>query len=620
MTRPAFASTAFACALLTSAVFASTVLTSTVFASAVLAVGLSCVGCAAPDAAPSRSVGVLPDRAGPLDALNRRHARLRQRMRLRGYGEEIGLTRSLVLEDRGVAFPLDLSTSKCSTFLALGGGSIRELTLTLYDALGDEAATESVNGEGGLVHVCPQAEPGVLRRPYYLVLRAGEGSGAVMLAHFRSEPGAGDGFGGIFEGVLAPRVPFREVEEHLASTRAALRARGFAPVGPPLLERVTEGSVVRLPVPLEVGRCYVASARSGEGLPDIDLFLFDGAGVEVARDLAADAEPSIEYCPEVSGRHTFEVRAFEGAGAVGVLVFAGPLTDIDAERATEPVDGIDDRAPDDPALALGVLAAPLLSRGFAPPLFVSRAAAIVPGEVRTHDVVIGPGCAIVLGTASHEGMDLDLYLADDTGREADRDTAVQSTARVRACRDQPSVMRIAVKGYGRDGAYALAVLRAPDTVLDLQSLRLEETTASYRHRGFEERSSLRASLEEGQRFRRIIALDPGRCVAVAAAGDGGVRDIELFLRVSSDEPVVSDTRLAPHAAVSRCAETREQLSIDLLMRRGSGSVAIQVLESPGPGASPSVSTPARTPPAGSPPATADGAGESDDDRPQSEAP
>jgi hypothetical protein len=517
-------------------------------------------------------------------------------MRLRGYGEEVGLTRSLVLEDRGVAFPLDLPTSECSTFLALGGGSIRELTLTLYDARGEEAATESVSGEGGLVHVCPQAEPRILLRPYYLVLRAGEGSGAVMLAHFRSEPGAGDGFGGLFEGVLAPRVPFRDVEEHLASMRAALRARGFAPVGPPLLEHVTEGSVVRLPVPLDAGRCYAASARSGAGLPDIDLFLFDGAGVEVARDLAADAEPSIEYCPEVSGRHTFEVRAFEGAGAVGVLVFAGPLAETAAERAAEPVQVIDERAPDDPALALGVLAAPLSSRGFAPPVFVSRAAAIVPGEVRTHDVVIGPGCAIILGAASHEGMDLDLYLADDAGREADRDTAVQSTARVRACRDQPSVMRVAVKGYGRDGSYALAVLRAPSTVLDLQTLRLEEATASYRQRGFEERTSLRTSLEQGARFRRTVALEPGRCVAVAAAGGDGVRDIDLFLRVPSDDPVVSDTRLAPHATVSRCAAEREQLSIDLLMRRGSGSVAIHVLQSPGAAAPGVVAPPAHPPP------------------------
>src|SRR5690606_29037259 len=165
---------------------------------------------------------------------------------------------------------------------------------------------------------------------------------------------------------------------------------------------------------LEAGRCYVAIGRS-HGVEDIDLFLFDSAGVEVDRDLGGDAEPSIEHCPRESGRHTGELRAFEGAGAVGVLVLVGPGQP--SREAVAP--GIDERAGvgTDPSLAIEVLGAPLRGRGFGPPLFVSRDAAILPGEVRTHDVVVGPGCGVVVGAASHEGMDLDLYLADETGRE-----------------------------------------------------------------------------------------------------------------------------------------------------------------------------------------------------------
>ncbi|MCZ7684854.1 MAG: hypothetical protein M5U28_41205 [Sandaracinaceae bacterium] len=384
-------------------------------------------------------------------------------MRRRGYGAEVGLARELVLEEHGVAIPLDLRAGECTTFVALGGGSIRELALTLYDGEGREAAADSVAGEGALVHVCPQpaaveeSPEAELFRPFHLVIRAREGAGAVLVAQFRSPPGEGDGFDGIFEGILAPRVPFRELEGHLARSRSALRARGFSPLGPPLLDRVTEGAVVRLPVELEGGRCYVAIGRS-DGAQDIDLFLFDGAGVEVDRDLGGDAEPSIEHCPAEGGRHTVELRAFEGAGAVGVLVLVGP------GLPSDPVDRIEEPRPavgGDPSLAIEVLGAPLRDRGFGAPLFVSRDAAILPGEVRTHDVVIGPGCSVVIGAASHEGMDLDLYLADEAGREVDRDTAVHSTARVRACRPAPSVLRVAVKAYGRDGAYALAVLRAP---------------------------------------------------------------------------------------------------------------------------------------------------------------
>ncbi|HJL17272.1 MAG TPA: hypothetical protein RMH99_16515 [Sandaracinaceae bacterium LLY-WYZ-13_1] len=546
-----------------------------------LAAALTLVTCGSPEGPADRPVSRLPAEAGPLDALNRRHARLRQRMAQRGYGEEAGLTRSFVLEEHGVAHPLDLAVGKCSTFLALGGGSIRDLRLALYDGEGEEAATDSVEGEGGLVHVCPQGEVGY--RPHHLVLRTREGAGAVMVAHFRSEPGAGDGFDGLFEGVLAPRVPFRDVEEHLARSRSALRARGLRPVDEPLLERVTEGSVVRLPVVLEEGRCYAAIGRSGEGLDDIDLFLFDAAGVEVARDLAGDAEPSIEHCPEETGRHTVELRAFEGAGAVGVLVFSGA-----AEEETEGDEGAVEatleeghagETPHDPALALGVLAAPLQNRGFSAPVFVSRDAAIVPGEVRTHDVVIGPGCALVAGTASHEGMDLDLYLAEESGREVDRDTAVQSTARVRACRSEPTVLRVAVKGYGRDGAYALAVLRAPDAVRTMQALRLEEATAPYRMRAYRERITIDTELEPGGSVRRSLPLEAGRCMAIAAAGDDGVEDVDLFLRDRRvDELVASDSNPAPHAAVSRCAEEAELLDLEVTVDQGRGTVAIRVLE------------------------------------------
>lgn len=543
----------------------------------VVVVALLLVACGSREPSTARPISALPAEAGPLDALSRRHARLRERMRGRGYGTAVGLTRTFVLEDRGVAFPLDLAVGKCSTFLALGGGSIRDMRLTLHDGDGQEAATDSIEGEGGLAHVCPQAAPAIRHRPYYLVVRAREGAGAVMLAQFRSEPGGGDGFEGIFDGVLAPRVPFRDVEAHLARSRSALRARGFSPSGQPLLDRVTEGAVVRLPVLLEAGRCYVATGRSGEGLADIDLFVFDGAGVEVARDLGADAEPSIEHCPPESGRHTVELRAYEGAGAVGVMIFEGPAPGSEAA----PVESAPPEPSSDPSLALGVLVAPLATRGFAPPIHISRDAAIVPGEVRTHEVVVGPGCGLIAGSASHEGLDLDLYLADADGREVDRDTAVHSTARVRACRDVATVLRVAVKGYGRDGTYALAVLRAPEDIRTLVALRLEEASAPFLGRGYVTRSTAEAELSTGARLRRPLVVEAGQCVAIAAAGGEGVEDLDLYLRFG-DELVASESGAGAHAAVARCATAREVLSMDLAMTRGAGDVVLRVLAPPPP--------------------------------------
>jgi hypothetical protein len=548
---------------------------------AVALAALFAIACSEPPPRIERPRSALPAESGPLDALNRRHARLRERVRLRGYGEQVGLTRALVLEDQGHALPLDLPGNACSTFIALGGGTIRELSLALYDGEGAEASRDSVGSEGGLVHVCPRGDA---YTPYYLVMRAEEGAGAVLVAQFQSELGMGEGFEGLFEGVLAPRVPLRDVEAHLAQSRTALRARGFSPLGEPLLERVTEGSVVRVVRELSAGQCYVAIGRAGDGLRDVDLFLFDAVGVEVSRDLAADAQPSIEHCPRETGAFTVELRAFEGAGAVGLLVFAGP-----GQPGAPPGDveaTLEERSTEDPSLALEVLAAPLRARGFGPPVFVSRDAAIVPGEVRTHEVVVGPGCAIVAGAASHDGMDLDLYLADEAGRELDQDTAVHSTARVRACRAAPTVVRVAVKAYGRDGSYALAVLRAPDEVDTLQSLRLEEASAPYRSRGYVESLVFEGVLEQGGRLRRPISVERGRCVAVAAAGDDGVLDLDLFLRSAEEQLVTSDSGPSAIAALARCAQdTLEELTLEVAMYRGSGRVVVRVLAPPIPEAS-----------------------------------
>ena len=542
--------------------------------------------CAEPAPAAPAALSSLGGEAGPLDALNRRHARLRQRMRTRGYGEELGLARHLVLEDRGVAIPLDLEVGRCATFLALGGGTLRQLDLVLYDGEGAEIASDSVAGEGGLVHACPQAESGVTHRPFYLVLDARAGAGAVLVGQFASELDEGEGFDGLFEGVLEPHVPFRDVEAHLARSRGALRARGFTPLGSPVLERVTEGSVVRVPVELEGGRCYVAVGR-GDGVRDIDLFLFDGAGVEVHRDLASNAEPSIELCPTASGRYTVELRAFEGAGAVGVAVFTGPGQPGGA-AAVDPA--LEPEPSADPSLALLALARPLQSRGFGAPLFVSRDAAILPGEVRTHEVVVGPGCGIVAGAASHEGMDLDLYLADEGGREVDSDTAVHSTARVRACHSEPTVLRVAVKAYGRDGAYALAVLPAPVGIDSLQALRLEEATAPFRLRGYDEVSTLEAVIGHGVRHRiPLPALTARACIAVAAAGSDEVEDLDLFLIDASGSVVTRDSGPEPHATVSRCAEGDELLAAEVAMYQGAGRVEIRILQQPAteaPGAEP----------------------------------
>ncbi len=523
--------------------------------------GASACGDVAPESVTPRR-GALGDDHAPLDALARRHGRLRERLALRGYEVMEREARVFVLESQGVAIPVDLDVARCHTFTALGSAGLREIHAILYDGEGVEVAADAIANEGALVHTCPQrvvdsAGEEIETLPHHLVIFAIAGSGSVAITEAESAPGTGEGFEGIFEEILAPSVPFRDVEQALTRSRTALRARGLSPVGEPDVRTLFERGAARADLPVEEGRCYVSVARGGAGVDDLDLFLFDADGVEVARDLSRGAEASIEHCAHETATYVVEVRAYRGSGAVGLASFAGVRGDGPAEtpesREVGEAIGVGPER-DDPVVELAVSVASLVEQGFDEPLLIARSAVITPGEVLTHDVVIGPGCGLVVAIGSDEAMDLDLYLADPNGREIDVDTDTRSHATVRACAPTASRLRAAVKVYGHDGTYALGVLRAPRAIEDVPSLRLAELTAEPRARGYSVRSEERHQLEEeGARVSGQTLLDPGRCVVVAIAARGDLTDVDLELRSVDGRVLASDSGPAPHATSGWCA-------------------------------------------------------------------
>ncbi len=282
-----------------------------------------------------------------------------------------------------------------------------------------------------------------------------------------------------------------------------------------------------------------------------------------------------------------EARAFEGAGAIGLLVVGGPATEAQAAgvpaEGPAPVETSDAPSPPaDPVAALTTLTAALEARGYGTPTLITADGYIGPGEVRTQTVVLGPGCTVVVGAAARAETDLDLYLADESGAPLDRDTGVQPTARVRACPSEAIEARVSVKAYGRRGSYALSALRAPATIMDVSSLRLEEATASFIGRGYVEGQRTVRAMEESGNTREPIYVRPGGCVAVAAAGDADIEDVDVFLRTAEGRLVASSSGPEPFATVTRCADpsssTGEQLRLEVLVYHGHGDVTVARFE------------------------------------------
>ncbi len=532
-------------------------------------------GCGAP---PEEPVDEPSELLGPLDDLARRFGRLRRRLETRGYGQPTQAFRTFVLQGEGEALPVDLATGTCTTWVALGGGGLRDLGMTVFDGDGAEVASDAVRGEGALVHVCPpQRQEDTVRRgftetaPYYVELDAADGSGAVVVGSFVSAVGAGEGFADLFEGLLVPPVPFVEVEAALTEARETLRERGMQPEGEPDFERMVAGRSWRRPIALEAGRCYAVVARGGAGVEDVDLYLYDAVGAEVARDLGQDAAPRLEHCVDEDESATLELRVFAGQGAVGVLAFSAPQSEhVEPTHTTEENE-------EEPIVVLGETLREFEARGFDDVLYVVRDAAINPGESRTHRLTLGPGCALLAGAGGPEELDLDLYLADDT-ETVDRDTRVHRRAWVAACPAVATPYRVTVKAYGR-GRYALARVVASTgegalpAITDIARVRLAlamdadaaDAPVETYVVGPDEPVEIRVPRNDG-------------CVDVAVAASESVLDVDLLLR-EGDTLLASDTGPAPWARVTHCLSGPRTgpLRLQIVAYRGEGEVVLRWL-------------------------------------------
>lgn len=521
----------------------------------------------------------LPNDPGPLDALARRFARLRERMRERGGRQVHGPARYFALEGEGTVVPVDLPADRCTTFVALGGGTAQELLATVYDEDGAELVRDEIANEGALVHVCPPARPlGARGGTFYLTLESKAGAGAILVAQFDSARDAQPHFDGLFADILVREVPAREVESLLSRSRGALRARGFQPMAPAAFDSLSQGGVFRRNVTMQTDHCYVVVARGSTGVNDLDVSLYDAEGAEVGRDLRGDAEPLLEYCPTSAGVYRVEARLFQGAGAVGLMMLEGPLAHETRAVAAGPAPN-DEDSEDSESRALRTTVEAMVARGFTAGATIASDVQMSPGEVRVHELTLEAGCSVIVGTSTRTDTDLDLYLSDASDASVlDEDVGMQSLARVSACVSEPTAVRLTTKTYGTNSAYSVALLRAPTAIDDFMSLGLEEAGSAFRARGYRVAAENHMTLEEGERQTLEVVVTGPACIALAVAGAAGIDDVDMFLKDATGHLLASESGPESYAAVSHCTAHAQTLSLELVMYRGGGPIALQRLE------------------------------------------
>lgn len=543
--------------------------------------------------------------AGPLDALTRRFGKLRTRLAERGYGEEVGLTRRFALERQGVAVPVSLLAGRCTTFVALGGQGIRDLEMHIYDRDGVPIAQDIVPREGALAHVCPPAEPPELSDseraladpsagtvPFYVEFVSLRGDGAFVAGAYQSLPGEGEGFEGLFDRALRPSGSFDALEAELAREKVTLRARGFRPNGSPHFANLAEGQSTRAEVRMQSGRCYLLLSVATESLSELDLYLFDPAGTETARQLEGQTggllRGRLRHCARTSGTYAVEARAFSGLGSLGFQVLRGKGEVAQLPTSTPRPTSVEVAKSVLKVAAgsqLGVFADRLVRVGFDEPEFLAQGQSAGPGDERSHQVLLPRGCTVVAGTSLDGDLDLDLYVENARGQIIDHDTGFDAVARVSVCLSAAATHRVIVKGYGRQGRYDLALLKAPAALSNLRAVRLTEARAALLARGYEEQSREEGALSTGGKLVRTTLLRPGTCVGYAAAAEARGADLDLLLRDNEGKVLVSATGPEAFGAVGRCAAASDdqtsrvpqRLTLEVVMYRGEGDVGLSML-------------------------------------------
>jgi len=99
-------------------------------------------------------------------------------------------------------------------------------------------------------------------------------------------------------------------------------AQGYVAEGPMITGELARGGSSDHLLVLKTGVCYRVVGVGGEGVSDLDLLLYDPAGVQSNQDSGQDRFPVLgmqsELCPPRGGAYRLQVQMYEGAGRFAV--------------------------------------------------------------------------------------------------------------------------------------------------------------------------------------------------------------------------------------------------------------------------------------------------------------
>ncbi|MFW6052167.1 MAG: hypothetical protein ACODAU_13395 [Myxococcota bacterium] len=390
------------------------------------------------------------------------------------------------------------------------------------------------------------------------------------------------------DGADDPRETLERLDAHL-------RDRSYGPVGPAVRNaNMPRRGVVAYSVDAGPGECFLATALS-HGDNDVNLILIDPAGRTVAHDVRPGPQAWVTHCPVRGGRFTARVQMARGSGEYYFAAYRGPRQG-DPELAAffGAREAAVERAELDAATGkrLEALDAELAKDGHRR-VEEPRGLVLRQGQERTFPINLEANTCYAFASLAGPGVeDTDVFVEDGSGNPLARDAENDGDALVRFCAPSSGSYALRtvphrgggpvfVAGYrkGAEEAEATAEPEQPEQPLieerSQRSAGLEENfrllDADMQARGYRSHDEpARGNLTEGRNRDFTVELEGGKCYAILAVGDGGVRDLDLILRDPNGNTLDRDVEEDARPVVRVCPERSGAFTMRVQMRKGEG--------------------------------------------------
>ncbi len=369
-----------------------------------------------------------------------------------------------------------------------------------------------------------------------------------------------------------------------------LQQQGYSRLGPAIRNAdMPTGGLVAYTIDAKPAFCYLAIAISASA-NDLDMALLDPAGRTVAHDVRPDAHPWASVCPPAAGPYVARLQMARGSGEYYYAVYQGkPQSDpqlaafFGGAQAGPQTAEIDDET----AQRVRALAATLKKDRFEQ-IDAARGIVLAARQDRNFPLNLQHGSCYAFATFGGAGVqDTDVFIVDGSGNELQRDATQGRDAQVRFCPPSTGVYTLRTRlydgggpvfyagwvqeGEGASSRSAVPIIAAGSTM----GVGLEENfrllDADMQARGYRRfGNTSRGELGERQVRDFRVRLEGGKCYAILAVGDTGVRDLDLILASSRGQQLDRDVESDARPIVRVCASKSGQYQIKVSMAQGSG--------------------------------------------------